>query len=644
MGTRLATNSSAFHFYQWLGIVAMTNLFAGGANGGGAPNGVTVTLDLPIETAPDTLAPFRACYDGDPFVCIAEGEVKFRFTGPYTRTDGVRGYPAFVLGSRSGGNETWGVACGQAQQLLPGTRDAGNVDTIYDLQPAQNATGFPAFAGSIPNESRVIVKWRDTGQDARYNIFTDTYWHDVSTLNNLPRDPNGNPIATLQNTINGMNVKPSAMWNFNFWHRVPPEMTAASATGGQLVATGIEIEPGKPVDIYVKHEDVQDNNFAYVAFVYQNTPGDGVGNSLQGENDLDYKAYHDWVLSNNTGPGTFFTEVWLDPETIAIGQDMAVHPRFPKGLRRPDTAMVVSGMEIGMEMWGVDDNPNDDTPVGEVTFDHIGFISDGTEFGKVGDIAGLNCSFPVITEASNVLGNFCDFTVISEGDASCVFAIQTIGECDVAPLVCGECPPARVPQGCAIQQFIGQESPVNQVTDFLGDYPGELIVTVRSVEAIGDGTAALSGNTGFIWTPDPDIDRPQSAIILLRYVFQCDGRRAECTMEIPAYAIDDHDQLQDEKIVVTSGQFANIDITDETLVPAGGEIQVNPFGSLVPIAGGWQFRYPPGAFGVVEVKVSSNGKSKNCLRKVTICVLPSGEIQHKHEGCDLLLWAKQSPG
>lgn len=308
MSTVCATNSSAFSHYEWQDLVWMTNLFNGSANGGGAPVGVSACFDLPIDGGPATLPNGSGCYNSNGVLLDAAGNpetCKISFTGDFDNTSSVRGYPAAILGSRAGCKETWGVVCGATTVLMTGVRNNAsglnnNNCDIYDLQPSQGATGYPAFAGSLPS-SQIVVDYNDCGAPSTYNVFSDTYWHDVSNPALLPIDVNGNPITSLQNTINGISDRDTKMWNLNFWHDGP---TTFNATGGTLVASNLQIEAGKPVDVYVKHETGGNNNFFYLAFVF---------NPPQPNHVMDYNAYANWVMSSATGAGTFLTEVYNDP-------------------------------------------------------------------------------------------------------------------------------------------------------------------------------------------------------------------------------------------------------------------------------------------------------------------------------------------
>jgi len=370
--------SGAFNQYMWGDLVAMTNLFAASANGG--PNGVSVCLDLPIAGGPNNLPDNSGCYSNNGMVpdqpCI------FSFTGQNTQTSGgVRGYPAFVLGSRGGCHETWGVACGLTPILMPGTRD--NNCPIYDLTAAQAATGYPVMSNAIP-QSNIILDWSDCGAPGTYNVFTDTYWHDVSDPSLLPVDANGNPILSLQNTINGMSVRDTAMWNFNIWYHHPDLNNVTQFTGGTKVTSAPINIGGCLVDIVVKHETGGNNNFFYVGFVL--TPSKNTVN-------FDYSALSAWVQTQ-----AFINIVYNHPASQAICAAMANPPNSakPKTCRPPDGSFAVDSLQLGIEMWGTDTSAET-----SVCFDQLGFEVDGRVYGKVSTDCP-DCNVSVLQSASAV--------------------------------------------------------------------------------------------------------------------------------------------------------------------------------------------------------------------------------------------------
>ena len=375
MSVKNATNSSAYHFYEFLDLVWMTNLFNASANGAGAPNGVDVTLDLPIEGGPINLpngsGDFSSSILSQDFGGAAT--FKIRFKGNYTNTNAVRGYPACILGSRVGGNESFGVATGRTVKLMEGVRNNASGDggsfEIRDLEICQQETGYPQFAGSLPS-STIIVEAVDTGSAAARNIFTDTYWHDVSNIHLLPTsDTLGqNHITALKDSINGISGRDTAMWNLNFWHGGP---SGFQGTGGNRVASDLEIETGKPVDIWVKHETGGRNNFFYLAFVFK---------PEQLNHQLNYNVYADWVMDPDAGPGTFLTEVYERAESAAIISAMAnpTNGAVAKNVRPPDAQMVVDSLQIGCEMWGTESGGE-----AEITFERIGFLVDSRPYGIV---------------------------------------------------------------------------------------------------------------------------------------------------------------------------------------------------------------------------------------------------------------------
>jgi hypothetical protein len=228
--------SGAFNAYEWMNFVWMTNLFNASANGG--PNGVTSCFDLPIDGGPAFLPDNGGCFSSNGVTLDGNGNplpCKMSFTGVSGGTaGGVRGYIAGVLGSRGGCHETWGVQCGATPVLMAGTRDNGC--PIYDMNSPANAVGYPAFSGSLP---QTVIKFdaRDCGAQGIYNTFTDIYWHDVSDTNLLPRDNAGNPIVALRDTLNGINVRDTAMWNTNIWWEHPDLNNITTYTGGTKVTS-----------------------------------------------------------------------------------------------------------------------------------------------------------------------------------------------------------------------------------------------------------------------------------------------------------------------------------------------------------------------------------------------------------------------
>ena len=351
--------SGAFNQYMWGDLVLMTNLFSGSANGG--PVGVSTCFDVPIENGPDFLPDNSGCYQNNG--TIEGGQCKISFTGQNSETaGGVRGYPAFVLGSRGGCHETWGVACGLVPALMPGTRD--NNCPIYDLNVAQNAVGYPQFSGQLP-DSTINIDSSDCGAPGTYNTFTDTYWHDVSDTSLLPLDTAGNPIASLQNTINGVNVRDTAMWNLNFWYYHPDLNNITTYTGGTKVTSSPIAIGGCLVDIVVKHETGGNNNFFYLAFVL---------NPSKTTVSLDYNAFANWVQSP-----AFLTTVYNHPASQQICADMAspANAAKPKTCRPPDGNFVVDSLQVGNEMWGTDT-----AAATEICYDALNFVVDGQTFGK----------------------------------------------------------------------------------------------------------------------------------------------------------------------------------------------------------------------------------------------------------------------
>ena len=354
--------SGAFNQYMWGDLVFMTNLFNASANGG--PNGVSACFDLPIDGGPNSLPDNSGCYSTNGIT--AEQPCIFSFTGQNSNTSGgVRGYPAAILGSRGGCHETWGVACGLTPILMAGTRDNGC--PIYDLNVAQAATGYPAMSNAIP-QSNIILDWSDCGAPGTYNVFTDTYWHNVTDTSLLPVDANGNPITALQNTINGMSVRDTAMWNLNVWYGHPDLNQITTFTGGTQVTTNPVTIGGCPGHFVVKHETGGQNNFFYLAFVL--TPSKNMVN-------FDYSALAAYVQSP-----AFITTVYNHPASQAICQQMAnpTNGALPKTCRPPDGTFAVDSLQTGIEMWGTDTNAET-----AVCFDQLGFMVGDRSFGKLDD-------------------------------------------------------------------------------------------------------------------------------------------------------------------------------------------------------------------------------------------------------------------
>ncbi len=387
MPHKTATNNSAFHRIQIGDRVYMTNLFNAGAGGIADINSVSARLDIGVNNCPaigddDEFASFDACH----ISCDTAGEFKISYTGQIGDTaGGVRGFPAVVLGSAGGRNETWGVPCNSIGILYnkdntSGSRgfrawrdfvanpNSANPDDqrshIYDLEDARRATGYPAMAADLPSTTISIVA-RDCGDPATVNGFIDTYWHDVSANGNTPVAANGIKLQDLAGTINGINGRCTRMWNLNFWWDHPDpssEMSTRRFTGGRILGVQasntrsagnnkVRID-GRSQYIAIKWEKGGNNNFFYVAFVF--TPSNK-------QPVINYNAYADYVLSDD-----FWNDILADSYAQAIIRTMQ-NPQSPDPLlqtsgnsakavtvRRPDTAFAVDSIQVGTEMWGTD--------------------------------------------------------------------------------------------------------------------------------------------------------------------------------------------------------------------------------------------------------------------------------------------------
>ena len=443
-------NQGQFHDFQWQDLVAMTNYFNPSA-GGGTDSQVEVCIEAPIENQTN-LPPFNGnCFQDEGVETDAQGvplPCVISFKGPYTNTGaGVRGYPAWILGSRDGGNESWGRGCGNlpilttaAERNIRDGLDANRAFPIYDHTASQAATGFPTLLSDRPSNMRICANWQALGDPGTHNVFTDTYLHDVSTPALLPVDANGNVPAGVQDTINGMSDRDTKMWNFNFWYHTPSEanqngnfndltpLSKAAATGGTQTNTVPVNLPGvAPFDIYLKHETGGNNNFFYVGIVFVDNQ-----NSI----DLDYSAITDWYLSTATGPGTFLTDVYNSTEGINIRNRMAAGTGtdgVPKVVRPPDTGMVLSSLQLGTEMWGtISDDANHET---RVELSKVEFQADGETFGKISETVEVTASCTATVVESLGVTASCTAFVFDGSDCDCSgFPTSVVGPCE-EPLV-----------------------------------------------------------------------------------------------------------------------------------------------------------------------------------------------------------------
>lgn len=419
--------SGSFNLYQ-VGVPwFMTNLFNGSANGAGAPVGVTVGMDIPILNGPAFLPDDSFCYKG--FEFTPGGTWDVFFTGNFDNTRAVRCYPAMGVGTRGGGYETWGYHCGDTGILRDANGDivnwernnAGNDEQgfpVFDLTDCQQATGLPAFTGSLP-QMRTTFRWEDIGDPSVFNVFSDTYWHDPTQVNLLPRDEFGNPVLSLQNTINGMSGRDTAVYNFNIWWYMPPGFNATGGTGNDIASVVIG---GEPFDFRVKHETGGLNNFLYIAAIYK-------GGSQQILGWL-YNDLYDWAMEGTRGPGTFLTEIYDHPETQAIIAKMAnpdpqnvyirstdsVEQRTPaaKIVREPDGTFILADLELGTENWGTGSvtDPSVSGGEGRIRFHGAQFEIDGQVFGMDADAVppdnGQGGTFYGISNPSNYpIGEQC---------------------------------------------------------------------------------------------------------------------------------------------------------------------------------------------------------------------------------------------
>ncbi len=382
-----ANNNDAYHRIQIGDRLYMTNLFNAGAGGVADINSVTTRLDIGVQNCPsigdnEEFARFDACHSG----CDTLGEFKISYTGVIGNTaGGVRGFPAMVLGSAGGRNETWGVPCNsidilynkdntsgsrgfQAWRDFVANPNSGNPDDqrshIYDLEQARQATGYPSLASDLPSTT-VSINARDCGAPGTVNGFIDTYWHDVSPSGNTPTGANGLKLQDLAGTINGINGRCTRMWNLNLWWDHPDpssEMSTRRFTGGRILGIGTGnsrrasdnqvLIDGRTQYIAIKWESGGNNNFFYVAFVF--TPS-----NMQPV--INYNAYADYLASDD-----FWDDIQADSYAQAIIRTMS-NPQSPDPLlnatgngakavsvRRPDGAFAVDSIQVGTEMWGTE--------------------------------------------------------------------------------------------------------------------------------------------------------------------------------------------------------------------------------------------------------------------------------------------------
>ena len=261
--------------------------------------------------------------------------------------------------------ESWGVECNNSSTI---SDSYGRKDSpAFDMRPVNNATGFPTLVSELPDDVKISIKSDINSGNATNgvaNVFLDTYWHDVSSIEKLPGQD-----AQWQDTINGINSDYTETWNLNVWFDWTNinDRTARQWTGGILLGS-VQIEGNPEFDIYLKAEGTrnnflptctigdQDNCFMYIALTVKDR-------SLAAEGiTINYSEIANWMRSSD------FRDLFLDgadlqgtsePSAIAYdiwrtidGPQNDTHPDAARrGPRFPDVDYVIGGLHLGSEIW-----------------------------------------------------------------------------------------------------------------------------------------------------------------------------------------------------------------------------------------------------------------------------------------------------
>ncbi len=277
----------------------------------------------------------------------------------------VRAFPAMVLGTMGGRYESWGIECGNDTEI---TTDYGRKQSpAFDMIPINNITGFPTAVSDMPEDVKISVKADINSGKATNgvaNVFLDSYWHDVSTIEKLPGQD-----AQWLNTINGINSDFTETWNLNIWFDWTNinNRTIREWTGGILLGS-VQISGNPEFDIYLKAEGNRDNYlptcrigdedncFMYIALAVKDrqlTPAGVTINYSEIANWMRSADFRDLFLDGADIQGT------NDPSAIAYeiwrtidGPENDSHPDAAKrGPRFPDLDYVIGGLHLGSEIW-----------------------------------------------------------------------------------------------------------------------------------------------------------------------------------------------------------------------------------------------------------------------------------------------------
>lgn len=319
-----------------------------------------------------------------------------------TRNGYVRAFPAVALGTLGGRYQSHGYECGVRNYIHNGTnrRDTGAMAGLLDMADVQSATHFPVKAGELPT-TRIRVKadiHSGSAVNGLANVFLDTYWHDVSNRAWVPEAPNG--LASLVNTINGINENWTEVWNLNIWFDRPNTTTTGSSSsrsdngwaGGDKISQ--ITRGGGTFDVYFKKETSTDdqcklgtagNCFLYIGLVATDSTRSALRNGQSGVT-INYNDLSNWFMSQEfknliTGGASFAEDTprriaydsWIGIDGSGNDSESDVEDRGP---RFPDTNHVIGGLHLGSEIWY-----NASGSRAEITFEKLGFQVGGDTFG-----------------------------------------------------------------------------------------------------------------------------------------------------------------------------------------------------------------------------------------------------------------------
>ena len=562
----------------------------------------------------------------------------------------VKGYPEIIpAGTKYG---VPGETVGSNQSSYSSSSTGIN---YTDMSRTISLTSFPAFANDIPHISmRIDIDEFGIDPGTERDVMIESWFHDTKndqtptsdnlygSLNNVIGD-----ISEAGNIINvgGLNRRKHNNILLEMMVHIGP--IGANEPGHYDAAEGVQ----KPASHYAATIDLGgwrweiwfgDNSYSPLVVYNRIGPagcnGSGCFTDLTNEGALDVpyeQILQHAIAANGLEQALSGANGQSQSKGAWIASNNVLYP-FAKMREQNRTA--ISGIEVGLEPYY--NGPND--TVFGMTVNALDLVVDGRQLGTC-SVSESGCSLTVqYLPGGSASACRLPVTFLPGGCHLPVdYLEQDLQLYDIAD--CLSCP-------SPIQQ-IQLTVPYGQVLvlspDRLFEFPANTDITINEARLSGGLTGTITNTGSQVTYTAPAIDTTcdvECGQLNLSYSYQCPGqsRVSPCSLDIRICTFPDNEELDDETIVVPTGEYpviaAGYDSTGG--INANQEILEEPHvGGLFWTGLGWEYRYPEGFVGVVDMVVPSSttgDKARGGYRCVTVCVTTDKKFEIRDSACSVL--------